>query len=152
MAPWACRAVGSVLLQELRSQLRFESYRKIRCKFFVRNHGRCPFKSDCIYLHELPTGRLPQRRQQRPRMPVVSGAVCPRELGCCMAVQCGSRPGLILSPVLQELSPSPSESSDEEDEELCMLEWALTVALMETDFRYSSYGHEMLFTDFSDSD
>ncbi|XP_054659446.1 E3 ubiquitin-protein ligase makorin-2-like [Grus americana] len=102
---------------------------KIRCKFFVRNHGRCPFKSDCIYLHELPTGRLPQRRQQRPRMPVVSGAVCPRELG-----------------------PSPSESSDEEDEELCMLEWALTVALMETDFRYSSYGREMLFTDFSDSD
>ncbi|KAM6233051.1 putative E3 ubiquitin-protein ligase makorin-1 [Spheniscus humboldti] len=94
---------------------------KIRCKFFARNRGRCPFKSDCIYLHELPAGRRPWRRRQRPRVPV-------------------------------EFSPSPSESSDEEDEELCMLEWALTLALMETDFRYSSYGHEMLFTDFSDSD
>ncbi|XP_050767133.1 probable E3 ubiquitin-protein ligase makorin-1 [Gymnogyps californianus] len=91
---------------------------KIRCKFFVRNRGRCPFKSDCIYLHELPAGRLPRRQQQRPRMPV-------------------------------EFSPSPSESSDEEDEELCMLEWALTLA--EVDFRYSSYGHQMLFTNFSDS-
>ncbi|NWI26432.1 MKRN2 ligase, partial [Sula dactylatra] len=58
---------------------------KIRCKFFVRNRGRCPFKSDCIYLHELPAGRPSQRRRQRPRMPI-------------------------------EFSPSPSESSDEEDE------------------------------------
>ncbi|XP_075299027.1 putative E3 ubiquitin-protein ligase makorin-1 [Opisthocomus hoazin] len=92
---------------------------KIRCNFFVRNRGFCPFKSDCIYLHELPAGRPPRRRRQRPRMPV-------------------------------EFSPSPSESSDEEDEEYRMLEWALT--LMETDFRYWSYGHEMLFTDSSDSD
>ncbi|NWW93743.1 MKRN1 ligase, partial [Rhynochetos jubatus] len=44
--------------------------RKIRCKFFVRNWGHCPFKSDCIYLHELPAGRLPRRQRQRPRMPV----------------------------------------------------------------------------------
>ncbi|NXP05952.1 MKRN2 ligase, partial [Thinocorus orbignyianus] len=58
---------------------------KIRCKFFVQNHGRCPFKSDCIYLHELPAGRLPRRRRPRPRMPI-------------------------------GFSPSPSESSDEEDE------------------------------------
>ncbi|NWX03894.1 MKRN1 ligase, partial [Caloenas nicobarica] len=58
---------------------------KIRCKFFVRNRGRCPFKSDCIYLHELPAGRPPQHRRQRLRVPV-------------------------------EFSPSPSESSDEEDE------------------------------------
>ncbi|NWH60141.1 MKRN1 ligase, partial [Geococcyx californianus] len=43
---------------------------KIRCKFFVR--GFCPFKSDCIYLHELPAGRLRHRRRQRPRMPVFS--------------------------------------------------------------------------------
>ncbi|KAM6369988.1 putative E3 ubiquitin-protein ligase makorin-1 [Pluvialis apricaria] len=92
---------------------------KIRCKFFIRNRGRCPFKSDCIYLHELPAGWLPRRRWQQPRMPI-------------------------------EFSPSASESSDEEDEELCMLEWALS--LMETGFRYSSYDHEMLFVDFSDSD
>ncbi|NXM35607.1 MKRN1 ligase, partial [Oxyruncus cristatus] len=38
---------------------------KIRCKFFVRNHGHCPFRSNCIYLHELPTSRLPPHRQQR---------------------------------------------------------------------------------------
>ncbi|NXE11643.1 MKRN1 ligase, partial [Lophotis ruficrista] len=88
---------------------------KIRCKFFVRNHGHCPFKSDCIYLHELPASRLPQRRRQRPRMPV-------------------------------EFSPSLSESSDEENE------WGLNPPLMETDFWYSSHGHEILFTDFSDSD
>lgn len=67
-----------------------------------------------------------------------------------MAMQHGSGPGLILSPVPQEFSPSPSESSDEEDEEICMLEWAFS--LMETGFRYSSYDHEMLFTDFSNSD
>ncbi|XP_072701138.1 uncharacterized protein [Ciconia boyciana] len=90
---------------------------KIRCKFFVRNRGHCPFKSDCIYLHELPAGRLPRHRRQRPRF-----------------------------------SPSSSESSDEEDEELCMLEWALTLALMETDFRHACYVNEVFFTDFSDSD
>ncbi|XP_009984963.1 PREDICTED: probable E3 ubiquitin-protein ligase makorin-1, partial [Tauraco erythrolophus] len=122
---------------------------KMRCKFFVRNRGRCPFKSDCIYLHELPAGQLPRHRRQRPRMPVVSGVV---GLGHCMAVHRGSGLGLMVSPVLQEFSPSSSESSDEEDEEFCVLEWALTLALMDADFRYSSYGHEMLFTDFSDSD
>ncbi|KAK2521715.1 hypothetical protein Q9966_012695 [Columba livia] len=92
---------------------------KIRCKFFVRNRGRCPFGSDCIYLHELPAGRQP--RHQRFRMPA-------------------------------EFSPSASGSSEEEDEELCMLEWALTLALLDTDFHYSSYGHEVLFANFSDSD
>ncbi|OPJ88855.1 uncharacterized protein [Patagioenas fasciata] len=95
--------------------------RKIRCKFFVRKRGRCPFRSDCIYLHELPAGRPPRRRRQRLRVPA-------------------------------EFSPSPSESSDEEDEELCVLEWALALALLDTDFRYSSYGHEVLFSNFSDSD
>ncbi|XP_029818378.1 probable E3 ubiquitin-protein ligase makorin-2, partial [Manacus vitellinus] len=94
---------------------------KIRCKFFVRNRGHCPFRSDCIYLHELPTSRLPRRRQQRLRMPT-------------------------------EFNPSSSESSGEEDEELCMLEWALTLTVLETEFHYSSYGHEMLLIDFSNSD
>uniref|UniRef100_H3B7V5 RING-type E3 ubiquitin transferase n=1 Tax=Latimeria chalumnae TaxID=7897 RepID=H3B7V5_LATCH len=40
---------------------------KIRCKFFVRGNGRCPFKSECIYLHELPAGRPPGRRRERRR-------------------------------------------------------------------------------------
>ncbi|NWS47777.1 MKRN2 ligase, partial [Probosciger aterrimus] len=37
---------------------------KIRCKFFVQNRGCCPFKSDCIYLHEMPARQPPRRRQQ----------------------------------------------------------------------------------------
>uniref|UniRef100_H0XLP3 RING-type E3 ubiquitin transferase n=1 Tax=Otolemur garnettii TaxID=30611 RepID=H0XLP3_OTOGA len=28
---------------------------QIRCRFFTRGNGRCPFNSDCIYLHQLPT-------------------------------------------------------------------------------------------------
>nr|KAF6462186.1 hypothetical protein HJG59_011247 [Molossus molossus] len=28
--------------------------RQIPCRFFIRGNGRCPFKSDCIYLHQLP--------------------------------------------------------------------------------------------------
>ncbi|CAI9168258.1 unnamed protein product [Rangifer tarandus platyrhynchus] len=27
---------------------------QIHCRFFMRGNGRCPFKSDCIYLHQLP--------------------------------------------------------------------------------------------------
>ncbi|KAM4759420.1 uncharacterized protein ACIQIH_017081 [Cyanocitta cristata] len=92
---------------------------KIRCKFFIRGH--CPFRSECIYLHELPARRLLQHRRQRPRMPAV-------------------------------FIPSSSESSDEEDEEFCTLEWALTLAMLETEFHYSNSGHEMLLIDFSDSD
>nr|XP_033775182.1 probable E3 ubiquitin-protein ligase makorin-2 [Geotrypetes seraphini] len=40
---------------------------KIRCRFFVRGNGHCPFKSDCIYLHELPAGQHPRRRRERRR-------------------------------------------------------------------------------------
>uniref|UniRef100_A0A7M4FA48 RING-type E3 ubiquitin transferase n=1 Tax=Crocodylus porosus TaxID=8502 RepID=A0A7M4FA48_CROPO len=38
---------------------------KIRCKFFVRGRGHCPFKSECIYLHELPRGQCPATRPPR---------------------------------------------------------------------------------------
>ncbi|XP_029429881.1 probable E3 ubiquitin-protein ligase makorin-1 [Rhinatrema bivittatum] len=38
---------------------------KIRCRFFMRGNGYCPFKSDCIYLHELPAGQHPRRRRER---------------------------------------------------------------------------------------
>ncbi|XP_045399525.1 E3 ubiquitin-protein ligase makorin-1-like [Lemur catta] len=31
---------------------------QIRCRFFIRGNGRCPFKSDCIYLHQLPAKAL----------------------------------------------------------------------------------------------
>lgn len=30
------------------------SHSQIPCRFFIRGNGRCPFKSDCIYLHQLP--------------------------------------------------------------------------------------------------
>ncbi|KAM3658905.1 uncharacterized protein VK521_012914 [Ammospiza maritima maritima] len=92
---------------------------KIRCKFFLR--GYCPFRSECIYLHELPASWLRRHRQRQQRMPAV-------------------------------FLPSSSESSDEEDEELCALEWALTLSMLEPEFRHSIYCHEMLLTDFSDSD
>ncbi|XP_072336577.1 makorin, ring finger protein, 4 isoform X2 [Scyliorhinus torazame] len=42
--------------------------RKIHCKFFLRSNGKCPFKSECIYLHEFPEGYRPtQYRQRRQR-------------------------------------------------------------------------------------
>ncbi|NXD56435.1 MKRN1 ligase, partial [Corvus moneduloides] len=81
---------------------------KIRCKFFIRGH--CPFRSECIYLHELPARRLLRHRRQRPRMPAVSGVARP---GTGLGTK---RPWLILPPLLQVFIPSSSESSDEEDE------------------------------------
>lgn len=59
---------------------------------------------------------------------------------------------LILPPLLQVFIPSSSESSDEEDEELCMLEWAFTMAMWETEIPHSSGGLELFLTDCSDSD
>ncbi|XP_042689416.1 probable E3 ubiquitin-protein ligase makorin-1 [Centrocercus urophasianus] len=95
---------------------------QIRCKFFTRNHGRCPFGSDCIYLHELPIGRTALRHsRQRLRMRA-------------------------------ERSPSPLESSDEEEDEFYLLEWAVTSALLELELLYTSYSHGMFFEDISDSD
>ncbi|XP_043932514.1 probable E3 ubiquitin-protein ligase makorin-2 isoform X2 [Protopterus annectens] len=44
-----------------------EKTSKIRCKFYVRSNGHCPFKSECIYLHEFPPGYRPSRRQERRR-------------------------------------------------------------------------------------
>ncbi|XP_064453584.1 probable E3 ubiquitin-protein ligase makorin-1 isoform X2 [Mirounga angustirostris] len=31
---------------------------QIRCRFFMQGNGRCPFKSDCIYLHQQPDKAL----------------------------------------------------------------------------------------------
>ncbi|XP_061115243.1 makorin, ring finger protein, 4 isoform X2 [Conger conger] len=42
-----------------------EKSSKIRCNFFMR-HGCCPFKSECIYRHELPNGYRPRRRRSSP--------------------------------------------------------------------------------------
>ncbi|KAM6458115.1 putative E3 ubiquitin-protein ligase makorin-1 [Liasis olivaceus] len=88
---------------------------KIRCKFFVRSNGHCPFKSECIYLHELPGAQLPsarlrQRPERRKRRPFV-------------------------------YNPSPSESSEEDDDDMCLVQWALTFALLhrDTDFDFSDF-------------
>lgn len=80
-----------MLLWELHSQLCLESHRKIRCKFFIRGH--CPFRSECIYLHELPARQLLRHRRQRPRMPAVSGVAHP---GAGLGTK---RPWLILPPL-----------------------------------------------------
>ncbi|XP_044300841.1 probable E3 ubiquitin-protein ligase makorin-1 [Varanus komodoensis] len=88
---------------------------KIRCKFFVRGNGHCPFKSECIYLHELPEGQLPaarpqQRSDRRRRRRFV-------------------------------YNPSPSESSDEDDDDIYLIQWALTFALLQRDrdFDFSDF-------------
>ncbi|NXX28198.1 MKRN1 ligase, partial [Nicator chloris] len=81
---------------------------KIRCKFFI--HGHCPFRSECIYLHELPARQLRRRRRQQPRMPAVSRVAHP---GAGLGTW---RLWLILPPLLQMLISSSSETSDEEDD------------------------------------
>lgn len=156
--------LGSVLCQEPCLQPGFESCRKIRCKFFLQNRGRCPFRSDCIYLHELPGGRPPRRGPQRSRIRAVSGETRPggalgRPMRCVLGGPGAPRGcptwlrlGLPLCPVLQELNPSPLGSSEEEEEDFCLLGWAVTRALLEVDSLYSSYTYEMLFGDSSDSD
>ncbi|XP_075766175.1 uncharacterized protein LOC102446810 isoform X1 [Pelodiscus sinensis] len=94
---------------------------KIRCKFFASGRGRCPFKSECIYLHERPAGRQPPRqRAPRRRSPVA-------------------------------FNPSPSESS-EEDDESCLFQWALTFALLRGEVDYPDYCHDYFLWDSSDSD
>lgn len=64
---------------------------------------------------------------------------------------------LTLPALLQVFIPFSSESSDEEDEELSALDWALTVALLEAEYpdrerQREMFLHEILLTFFSDSD
>ncbi|XP_051890877.1 makorin, ring finger protein, 4 isoform X2 [Pristis pectinata] len=72
-----CRVVSSYYIphrywvvdeqkQELIDKFKAEK-RKIRCKFFLQSNGKCPFKSECIYLHEFPEGYRPTRHQPRKR-------------------------------------------------------------------------------------
>ncbi|XP_072419389.1 makorin, ring finger protein, 4 isoform X1 [Chiloscyllium punctatum] len=72
-----CRVVASYFIpykywvideqkQKLIEKFKVEK-RKIHCKFFLRNNGRCPFKSECIYLHEFPEGYRPAQHRQRRR-------------------------------------------------------------------------------------
>ncbi|XP_048409242.1 makorin, ring finger protein, 4 isoform X1 [Stegostoma tigrinum] len=72
-----CRVVASYFIpykywvvdeqkQKLIEKFKVEK-RKIHCKFFLRSNGRCPFKSECIYLHEFPEGYRPSQHRQRRR-------------------------------------------------------------------------------------
>uniref|UniRef100_UPI00398EEE99 E3 ubiquitin-protein ligase makorin-1-like isoform X3 n=2 Tax=Pristiophorus japonicus TaxID=55135 RepID=UPI00398EEE99 len=72
-----CRVVSSYFIphrywvvdeqkQKLIDKFKAEK-RKIRCKFFLRSNGRCPFKSECIYLHEFPEGYRPTQHKPRRR-------------------------------------------------------------------------------------
>ncbi|XP_006025289.1 probable E3 ubiquitin-protein ligase makorin-2 isoform X1 [Alligator sinensis] len=99
---------------------------KIRCKFFVRGRGHCPFKSECIYLHELPRGQCPATRPPRHR---------PQRRG---------------SPVV--FNPSPSESSDEEGDDFFLVQWELTCALLQEGFGYLDNCREIFYCDSSDSE
>ncbi|XP_057350122.1 probable E3 ubiquitin-protein ligase makorin-1 isoform X1 [Manis pentadactyla] len=47
---------------------------QIRCRFFTRGHGRCPFKSDCIYLHQLPDKALTSDPPRTASMQLASGS------------------------------------------------------------------------------
>lgn len=50
--------------------------------------------------------------------------------------------------IFQIYNPSPSESSDEDDNDIYLVQWALTIALLERDPDFSDF----LFWDSSDSD
>ncbi|XP_026121135.1 probable E3 ubiquitin-protein ligase makorin-1 isoform X1 [Carassius auratus] len=39
---------------------------KLKCTFFMR-HGCCPFKSECIYSHDMPPNHTHRRRRSAPR-------------------------------------------------------------------------------------
>ncbi|XP_068125523.1 probable E3 ubiquitin-protein ligase makorin-1 [Hyperolius riggenbachi] len=102
---------------------------KIRCRFFYQSNGRCPFKSDCIYRHELPNGH--QRRRRRDRRRASASAVTYSHL----------------------VGIYEEDFSDEEDIEL--LHCALTLALIDDRFEFGfgfPEGVEILLGDCSDSE
>ncbi|XP_047415172.1 probable E3 ubiquitin-protein ligase makorin-1 [Sciurus carolinensis] len=47
---------------------------QIHCRFFMRGNGRCPFKSDCIYLHQLPAETLASGPPRPNSVQLVSGS------------------------------------------------------------------------------
>ncbi|XP_053313830.1 E3 ubiquitin-protein ligase makorin-2-like [Spea bombifrons] len=81
---------------------------KIRCRFFLRGNGYCPFKSECIYLHELPSGHQRRRRREH------------------------RRPSAPALPYSQMLEIFEEDFHDEED--LDLLHCALALALIEDNF------------------
>lgn len=40
---------------------------KLKCTFFMR-HGCCPFKTECIYSHDMPPNHIHRRRRSTPRV------------------------------------------------------------------------------------
>ncbi|XP_029800006.1 E3 ubiquitin-protein ligase makorin-1-like [Suricata suricatta] len=54
---------------------------QIRCRFFMQGNGRCPFKSDCIYLHQLPDKALTSDSPWTESMQLTSGSEVPGPTG-----------------------------------------------------------------------
>ncbi|XP_040193732.1 probable E3 ubiquitin-protein ligase makorin-2 [Rana temporaria] len=103
---------------------------KIRCRFFIQSNGRCPFKSECIYLHELPHGH--QRRRRRDQRRASASALSYSHLV-----------GIY-------------EEDFSEGEDINLLHCALTLALLEDHFNEWSLGFpeevDIYLGEFSDSD
>ncbi|KAM3934483.1 putative E3 ubiquitin-protein ligase makorin-1 [Leptodactylus fuscus] len=81
---------------------------KIRCRFFLRSNGYCPFKSECIYLHDLPHGH--RRRKKKDQRRASASALSYSQLV-----------GIY-------------EEDFSEDEDIDLLHCALTLALIEDRF------------------
>ncbi|XP_072278848.1 E3 ubiquitin-protein ligase makorin-2-like isoform X1 [Pyxicephalus adspersus] len=102
---------------------------KIRCRFFLQSNGRCPFKSECIYLHELPHGHQRRRRRDQRR-------------SSASALSYSHLVGIY-------------EEDFSEEEDINLLHCALTLALLEDRFELGlgfPEEVEVLFGEFSDSD
>ncbi|XP_018416100.1 PREDICTED: probable E3 ubiquitin-protein ligase makorin-1 [Nanorana parkeri] len=102
---------------------------KIRCRFFLQSNGRCPFKSECIYRHELPHGHQ-RRRRRDPRRASASALSYSHLVGIY-------------------------EEDFSEEEDIDLLHCALTLALIEDRFELGlgfPEEVEILLGEFSDSD
>ncbi|XP_056413578.1 E3 ubiquitin-protein ligase makorin-2-like [Hyla sarda] len=84
---------------------------KIRCRFFLRSNGYCPFKSECIYLHDLPHGH--RRRKKKDQRRASASALSYSQLV-----------GIY-------------EEDFSEEEDIDLLHCALTLALIEDRFQLS---------------
>ncbi|XP_033622499.1 E3 ubiquitin-protein ligase makorin-1-like [Fukomys damarensis] len=74
--------------------------RQIQCRFFMRGNGRCPFRSNCIYLHQLPAQALASSPPWAPGSEVLGSLLFPG----------ATRPGEHVSFSGHVLAPAPWDS------------------------------------------
>ncbi|KAM9320207.1 putative E3 ubiquitin-protein ligase makorin-1 [Gastrophryne carolinensis] len=100
---------------------------KIRCRFFLQSNGRCPFKSECIYRHDLPHGHQRRRRRDQRR-------------SSASALSYSHLVGIY-------------EEDFSEEEDIDLLHCALALALIEDRLELGlSFPEEILLGECSDSD